>query len=356
MKRLLPILSLIVLILFPMVTFAEDTKESKGITDNEKRAGFTVQAVLPENQINDRIGFYHLLMQPDQQQTIQVKIINTSAEKQTYKVEVINAATNKNGLITYDERDKKPDESMKLPISKIAKPKSKEVSVDAYTEGEAEIDIQTPAESFQGILLGGVRISLKSDDKEEESKGMSVKNTYGYAIGLVLTEQDFAPVYGETDLKLTKLQPEIDYGSKVLEASIQNPYPEAMEKLKAEGKIVRKGQEKALAKNSFKDVKIAPNSVFPFQIDWGMQEVSAGEYTFIGKIKGKSKTWDFKQDFTITREQAKKMNKQTAFRIFIPSWWTTCFYLIGTITAVVTAWLIIRLIKRKKGREMHEKE
>lgn len=57
MKRLLPILSLVVLILFPITGFAEDTKESKGITENEKRAGFTVQAVLPENQINDRVSY-----------------------------------------------------------------------------------------------------------------------------------------------------------------------------------------------------------------------------------------------------------------------------------------------------------
>lgn len=356
MKRLLSIFSLVVLILFPLTGYAEDTKESKGITENEKRAGFTVQAVLPENQLNDRISYYHLLMQPDQRQTIAVKIMNNSEKKQTYKVEVINAATNKNGLITYDERDKKPDKSMKLPIADIAKPKTKEVSVEGYSEGKAEIEIQTPSEEFQGILLGGIRISLKSEEKEDDSKGMSVKNTYGYAIGLVLTEQDFAPVYGETDLKLTKLQPEIDYGSKVMEASIQNPHPEAMEKLTAEGKIVRKGQEKTLAKNKLENVKIAPNSVFPFQVDWGMQEVSAGDYTFIGKVKGKIKTWDFKQDFTITREMAKKMNEQTAFRIFIPSWWTTCFYVMGTISAALTAWLVIRLIKRKKGRELHEKE
>lgn len=356
MKRLLPIFSIVVLILFPLTGYAEDTKESKGITENEKRAGFTVQAVLPENQLNDRISYYHLLMQPDQRQTIAVKIMNNSEKKQTYKVEVINAATNKNRLITYDERDKKPDESMKLPIASVAKPKNKEVSVDAFSEGKAEINIQLPKESFQGILLGGVRISLKSDDTEEESKGMSVKNTYGYAIGLVLTEQDFAPVYGETELKLQKLQPEIDYGSKVLEASIQNPHPEAMEKLTAEGKIVRKGQKKSLADNKLENVKIAPNSVFPFQVDWGMQEVAAGEYTFIGKVKGKTKTWNFKQDFTITREMAQKMNKQTAFRIFIPSWWTTCFYVTGTLTAVVTARLVIRFVKRKKGRELHEKE
>lgn len=356
MKRLFPIFSLLVLILFPVVSFADDTKGSQGITENEKRAGFTVQAVLPENQVNDRISFYHLLVHPQQQQTIEVKILNNSEKKQTYKVEVINAATNRNGLITYDERDKKPDESMTLPITKVATPKNKEVTVDAFSEGKAEVDIQAPTESFQGILLGGIRISLKSDVEEEDSKGMSVKNTYGYAVGLILTEEESAPVYGETELKLQKVKPELDYGSKVLEASIQNPHPEAMQKLVAEGRIVRKGSEKTLAKHKIDSVKIAPNSIFPFQIDWGMQEVSAGEYTFIGKVKGKSKTWDFKQDFTITREVARKMNKQSAFRIFIPEWWTTSFYVLGTVTAVVAAWLIIRLVKRKKGREMHEEE
>lgn len=354
MRRKIPILCLLLLILFPVTSFAEDTKESQVITENEQRAGFTVQAVLPENQINNRISYYHLLVAPNHKQTVEVRIMNSSAEKSTYKVEVINAATNRNGLITYDEREKKPDESMQLPITKIAKPKSKEVTVDALSEGKAEIDISVPSEAFNGIVLGGVRISLKSEDDKDDEKGMSVKNTYGYAIGMILTEKEDTPVYGETELKLTKLQPEIDYGSKVLEASIQNPNPEAMQKLVAEGKIVRKGQEKALAKNKLENVKIAPNSIFPFQIDWGMQEVTAGEYTFIGKVTGENNKWSFKQDFTITREMARKMNKQTAFRIFVPNWWTTSFYLAGIITAAVTAWLVVRLIKRKKGREMHE--
>ncbi|WP_413538176.1 DUF916 and DUF3324 domain-containing protein [Enterococcus malodoratus] len=334
--------------------YAEKTSETQGMTENEKRAGFTVQAVLPESQINDRISFYHLLVQPGAAQTVEVKIFNSSAEKQTYKVEVIRAATNKNGLITYDERDKPADKSMKLPITDIAKPKNKEVSVEAYSEGKAEIDITAPAEPFSGITLGGIRISLKDEKEDEADQGMSVKNTYGYAIGMILTEDANTPIYGETELKLSSLKPEVDYGSKVLEALIQNPHPEAMENLEAEGKITKKGNDKVIAKHAVKPVKIAPNSIFPFQIDWGMQEVAAGDYTFTGKIKGETKSWDFKEDFTITREMAKKMNKQTAFRVFIPEWWTKTFYGVLLVTVILVLFLMLRLIKRKKAKEGDE--
>lgn len=356
MKQTKLVLSLLIslLVFFGHSAFAEKTSETQPITENEKRAGFTVQAVLPENQINDRISYYHLLVQPGGTQTVEVKIFNNSAEKQTYQVEVIRAATNKNGLITYDERDKPEDKSMQMPITDMAKPKNKEVNVEAYSEGKAEIDINVPVEPFPGISLGGIRISLKPEKEEESDQGMSVKNTYGYAIGMILTEDENSPIYGETELKLESLKPEVDYGSKVLEALIQNPYPEAMQKLEAEGKITKKGSDNVIAKHSVKNVKIAPNSVFPFQIDWGMQEVAAGEYTFTGKIKGETKSWDFKEDFTITREVAKKMNKQTAFRVFIPEWWTTAFYGLILLTVILVLFLVLRLIKRKKAKEGDE--
>lgn len=356
MKQTKVILSLLIGLMgfFGGTAFADETENTQGMTENEKSAGFTVQAVLPDNQINDRISFYHLLVQPGGTQTVEVKIFNSSAEKQTYRVEVIRAATNKNGLITYDERDKPADKSMQMPITNIAKPKHKEVSVEGYSEGKAEIDINVPTEPFSGISLGGIRISLKSDDEDESEQGMSVKNTYGYAIGMVLTENADQPIYGETELKLTALNPEVDYGSKVLEASIQNPHPEAMEELEAEGKITKKGSDKVIAKHSLKDFKIAPNSVFPFQIDWGMLEVAAGEYTFTGKVKGKTKSWEFKEDFTITREMAKKMNKQTAFRVIIPEGWMNAFYGAILLTVILALFLILRLIKRKKAKEGDE--
>ncbi|MGM0168809.1 hypothetical protein IGI39_004564 [Enterococcus sp. AZ135] len=336
---------------------AENTTESHNdqTTETKKKAGFTVQSVLPENQINDRVSYYHLLVHPGQTQTIEVKILNNSSETQEYNVEVIRAATNKNGLITYDEREKKPNESMKLPITAIAKPKFDVVSVKAYSEGKAEIELSIPNDQpFEGILLGGIRISLKEKDADEKETGLSVQNTYGYAIGMVVTEEEKSPIYGEPELKLAGVKPELNYGSKILEASIQNPEPVSIKDATVEGKIVSKGTNKAIAENKIKNVSIAPNSVFPFHIDWGMNQIVAGEYTFKGIAKVGENKWQFEQDFTITSKIAKKMNEQTAFKIIIPDWYMTTAYILIVVTVTVLAFLIVRIVKRTKGRKSNE--
>ncbi|MBO1307872.1 DUF916 and DUF3324 domain-containing protein [Enterococcus sp. 669A] len=324
--------------------------ESSGVTETQKQAKFTVQAVLPENQINDRISYYHLLVQPNERQTLKVKIFNNAAEKQSYKVEVIPAATNKNGLITYDEREKWPDVSMKVAITDIAKPKETEVTVAANSEGVAEIELAVPQETFPGIVLGGIRIAQKAVEEGSTESGMSLNNTYGYAIGLMLTEKADNPVYGETELELVKVSPAIDYGSKVLEAAIRNPNPEAMQELTVYGEIIAKGNGNTVAEMNMEKVKIAPNSIFPLQVDWGMQEVAAGDYTFKGKIAGKTNEWSFEEDFTITQEKAQEMNQETSFKVFVPDWWMWLFYLSGAVSIMVFVLLISRCLRRKEAK------
>lgn len=336
---------------------AGNTTESHSdqTAETKKKAGFTVQSVLPENQINTRVSYYHLLVQPGQRQTVEVKILNNSPKTQEYKVEVIRAATNKNGLITYDEREKQPDESMKLPITAVAKPKSDVVSVKGYSEGKAEIDLSVPNDqSFEGILLGGIRISLKEGETDEKETGLSVKNTYGYAIGMVLTEDEESPIYDEPELKLVGVKPELNHGSKILEASIQNPEPVSIKNADVEGKIVSKGTSKSVVESKLKNVSVASNSVFPFTIDWGMNQIVAGEYTVKGTVKIGEKRWPFEQDFTITKTIAKKMNDQTVFKIIIPDWWMNTAYILIAVTAGILVFLIVRIVKRTKGRKSNE--
>ncbi|MGG5371385.1 DUF916 and DUF3324 domain-containing protein [Enterococcus sp. AZ196] len=349
---------LLVLFLLPSgITHAEKTTTSDNdeTTETRKQAGFQVQSVLPENQINDRVSYYHLLVHPGQTQTIELKIMNNSPETQHYTVEVIRAATNKNGLITYDERDKRPDESMRLPITDVAQPRSNEVSVKSYSEGKAEIDLSIPNDQpFEGILLGGIRVSLKEGSTEDSETGLSVKNTYGYAIGMVLTEDEKNSIYGEPELKLTTVKPEVNYGSKILEASIQNPEPVSIKDATVEGKIISKRTNKSVAEGKLKNVSIAPNSVFPFHIDWGMNQIVAGEYTLKGIARIGDKKWQFEQNFTISSKIAKKMNEQTVFKIIIPDWWMHTAYILIMVTVGVLVFLIVRLVKRTKGRKSNE--
>lgn len=329
--------------LLPFQTLAADDNSS-----GKKNANFTIEAVLPENQVNNTVTYYYLLVQPGESQTVHVKIINSGNETGTYNIDLVPAATNSNGLVTYNEVGKAVDESMTVSLSDIAKPETEEVSVEANSTKEVAIEITPPAENFSGIVLGGVYVSLKDATEAKDAKGVSINNTYGYSIGMVLTEDEEASMYGETDLKLTKLSPEINAGSKILEASIQNPYPEIMTELKVSGKIVKKGQKETIASSRLDEARIAPNSVLPFQIDWGMQNVEAGTYTFKGTVKGKEKNWTFEEDFKISEKLAKKLNDKTVFKVFVPDWWVKSFYGLIAVTTVVFLWLILRLIKRTK--------
>ena len=102
------------------------------------------------------------------------------------------------------------------------------------------------------------------------------------------------------------------------------------------------------------NVSIAPYSSFPFQFDWNKEELKPGKYLFKGTVKTKEKTWKFEKEFEIKEDQAKKINKESVFKLQIPTWLNiSCILLL--ILLIVN--IILLLIRRSKysGRKPHEK-
>lgn len=338
--------SLLVLSAFICSVFT--TQSAFANEEAQRAAGFTVETVIPDNQIDKDINYFYLGVQPGSEQTLEVKIRNNTDKKQSYKVQANQAVTNSNALVVYDQPDIPIDESLAVSIPDVAKVEAKKVTLDAHTEGTAKINLKIPNEpGIKGILLGGIHISLLSTDGGSD-KGTSVRNTYGYAIGLIVTETPEAPLYGETGVKLKSVEPVLDYGSKVLKANILNPNPEIMKDVSASGSISKKGRSDKVASSSLKDGKIAPNSVLPFQIDWGKQDVEAGTYVFNGQLKTENQSWKFQKEFTISRETAEKLNKESAFKLVVPQWWTTTFYIMCVLTVLLFILLTGRMVIQKR--------
>nr|WP_241653086.1 DUF3324 domain-containing protein [Enterococcus hirae] len=63
----------------------------------------------------------------------------------------------------------------------------------------------------------------------------------------------------------------------------------------------------------------APYSVYPFQFDWKKEELKPGDYIFKGRVISEKNTWEFTQKFTISEEQTKIINKESTFKVQIPS-------------------------------------
>lgn len=342
-------IGLAVLFLFLFFSDRSYADEQNKISETEQRAGFTIRAEIPENQVDKAKSYFHLVIGKNHEQTIKVKIFNNTEKEQTYNVLVNSAKTNKNGIIVYDDLDTPIDSTLKLPITDIVKPENKTVTIPAWSEGEASLTVKLNDHSFSGVILGGVHISLKEEEEKAE-KGMSVSNRYGYVSGIALVQNEETNIFGNTELKLKKIKPMVDYGSKVIEVQIQNPNPETIDKVKIEGNVTKKGSKKIIAEQSIDSARIAPNSILPFQIDWGKDTVAPGTYVFEGVAKDKEKTWKFKREFTITTTVAKKMNEQAIVKFILPDWWKQWTLIISILSILVIGYLLYRMILRTKKR------
>lgn len=268
---------------------------------------FSVEAVLPGNQVNKEVGYFHLSLAPAEQQTLEVKLFNDTSEEQTYRLAINPATTNRQGAIVYDQSSEKSDAT----IQAIAKPKQEKVTVAANSVGKAEIDITMPIEAFPGIQLGGIWISEVSEQDEGEKDKVAIQNKVGYGIALLLANSSEVLVYGETGLELQEVTTKSELGRSYIEATFQNPYPEIQQELTVEGKILLEGQviKEVLVEN----VKIAPNSVLPFQLELE-KPLEPGIYSFEAVVSGKEKQWDFQQDFEVTEKVTKTMKENVVER------------------------------------------
>lgn len=311
----------------------------------DSSVGYSIRAILPENQLSQEHSYFDLRMTPDQEQTIQVEVRNESNEETTFDVSVNQAYTNGNGFIDYADSEVKPDASLKYKINDLVS-YPKELTVPAGEAKMLDLAIKMPAETFDGEILAGIQV--KKDPQRDEAQEGQISNLYGYILGLRLTETDQAVA---RDVKLTKTRGDVAFGKAAVIATIQNPTMDAIGKLDYQGKVYEKDQPDQLIKEfsyKGKEMSLAPNSNYDFAIDLGKKSVEAGEYTLELMISdAKGNQWSFKKDFTITTKQAKQINAivlPDSGNPQLPGW----LYIVGGIFFAILLLLTALLLKKRK--------
>lgn len=312
----------------------------------EATNSFSVEAVLPENQVNKEVSYFHLALAPDEQQVVEVKIFNDTDKEQTYQVAVNPAATNRQGAIVYDQLSEEAEDVIK----EIANPKEEQVTVPANAAGKAEIEISMPSEAFPGIKLGGIWISEVSEQEEGEKGKVAIQNKVGYGIALLLANSNEAPVYGESGLELLEVNTKSELGRSYIEASFQNPYPEIQQELTVEGKILL--ENKVTTEVTLKNVKLAPNSVLPLQLELE-KPLEAGTYSFEAIMIGKDNQWDFQQEFEVTKKVTNTMKENVVKQEAKSSMGLRPIILWGIFSLVILTFFVLLIVKkvRKEGNE-----
>ncbi|MGX7265088.1 DUF916 and DUF3324 domain-containing protein [Enterococcus crotali] len=316
---------------------------------------YSVKANIPENQIDKSKTYFDLKMTPGQKQDVSLTISNSSKEKVTIIITPNIAVTNQNGVIDYNQEKVKPDASLKTPITDIISDKQK-VTLEPQETKDVVFTLQMPETPFDGTILGGFYVTKEATEKEEkDSESVQIKNRYSYVIGIQLRENEQAvkPV-----LQLNDVKPTLQNYRTAISANLQNTQATIINDLEVEAKISKKGSTEVLYETTKKDMSMAPNSNFYFPIMMDNQPLKAGKYTLRLSAKDKTEAWKFEQDFDISPEDTKKLNKEAVDLVEEPTDWLKIGLMIGggvLALLVVVGFVIYRHKKKKKEAERQKR-
>lgn len=307
---------------------------------------FSVQAVIPENQVDKSQSYFDLRMTPGQSQDLMVDMRNDTSEAVTVNVLPNTATTNQNGIVEYNDTSSKRDSSLTTGFKDIATTE-KEVSVPAKSQKQVKIHVQMPKEEYQGTILGGIYFSEKdsNDAQKDKSKGSQIVNKYAYVIGVKLTESD-TPVQPELRLNTVQAQ-QVNYRN-VIAANIQNYKPTILKDLKIEGKVYKKGGSDVLYSESKENLRMAPNSNFDFGISLQNKPFKPGKYTFKGVAHSGDREWKFEKDFEIKGKESSKFNKEA---VSLEKDYTWIYILVGGVVVLILLLVILVLLRKLKNNK-----
>lgn len=277
------------------------------LTLAESQNGFSISPINPTTG-EPQSTYYDLTVVPRQKQTLKVRLFNSQNEDMTVKVQANEAGTNNNGVITYAGQEKQ-DASLRVPFSRIAHFETEEVVIPKQSSKDVALQIEVPSEPFKGIILGGIRVTevIKNASKAQAA---SVKANVAYSVAVVLREQEETM---DPSMHLLGVGQEVRNYRNYLSAELQNSAPRLIKKLETKASVYKKGSNKLLYEAEKTSMEMAPNSKFKFGINLEQRPVKAGKYVM--KVSGKAdgKPYQFEQEFEITEQEAKALEKNRLY-------------------------------------------
>lgn len=321
-------------------------------SNNTISDGYTIEGISNKDQQKDAKNkpYFYLYKQPGQSGSISVKILNGDTKAHNYTVTIGDANTNKNGVMDYLNEEKN-SKYLKTPLTSLTNWKKKDVSVPARGSKVVTVDYTMPKNHFDGIIDGAISVFQNEQEKGKVNNHIAMGSRYGYTLGIILTNTNTFDPYKSLSVQLTTVTPKIDYGSKVVIANLLNNNPYIFGPATVKGKVTNLDRNKVVATTEMSNVKIAPNQEFPFQLNWGNQDMEPGNYLLKGVVKVKNKEWPFERKFTIEKKVAKQLNKKAVFKVYIPKWLNISIYILAVLTTIVTIYLFIRKYKRGKKED-----
>ncbi|WP_413522213.1 DUF916 and DUF3324 domain-containing protein [Brochothrix thermosphacta] len=307
---------------------------------------FSVNAVIPDNQIDKEKSYFDLKVTPGEKQKLIVKLRNTTDKEIVINPHIQSAKTNKNGVIDYTPNKIKKDDTLKIAMEDVAKV-PEEVTVPPQSEKDLTIEVTVPKDKFDGVILGGIYLKEDTSKNKEEDKenDVAIKNEYSYVVALQMRQNDnkVKPM-----LHMNEVNPETQNARNVIVANIQNSEPMIISKLKIDATVNKKGSKDNLAILKKENLQVAPNSNFNIAAPLEGEKLEAGTYILNMKAESAGKEWQFKKEFSISADKATTMNeKDVTLEKETP---TMLYIFLGVAFLIVIAVVIYFIIRRNKRK------
>lgn len=310
---------------------------------------FQVGPVPSEKQLNKKVSYFDLQLNPKEETDIQVNIRNNTDRTIHIETYAATATTSDTGSVVYGHSNAKPDETLSYDVSSLITTAEKQITLTPKEQKIVSFHVKMPTDPFNGLLAGGLNfIELAEDIPQKKSKGTGVKNQYGYNIALILHGEANTL---ENDLTLGNVSLDQVNKRNVIQATLRNPIAAFLNRLSIHQKIYKQGQKKILYLSKAEMLQMAPNSKFDFATPLNGEKFKPGNYTLEIDAESKGKKWHFKQDFTIKSEEAKKYNEKD---VSIKPDYTWLYISIGVLLLLLIFLIVhwCRNTNRKKQQEI----
>lgn len=323
-------------------------------------SAFTVRAEIPENQVDKSLSYFDLRVSPGDKEIIQIEVSNSSDEEITANINIHNASTGKNGTIVYSLAEIR-DESMKYSAEEIAKVITPQIVLEPNSKKMVDIELSVPEEEFDGVVLGGIYITLEDKEVPEEvetnsENNIQINNKLAYVLGLKLTETENQVT---PNMNLVKIEPAVSAMRTAVNVNLQNSEAVIMKGMTIESQIFKKDQAEVLAEFKLENAEAAPNSNFDVAIDWNGNRIEPGLYRLKMKAQYEEYIWEWDEEFEINEDQSKQVNESAEDFDQEPQQTSSSslFYLIiGILILIILMLILILFKKRSKNGESNEEE
>ncbi|MDB1688382.1 DUF916 and DUF3324 domain-containing protein [Enterococcus casseliflavus] len=269
---------------------------------------FSVSPLDPETN-HPQSSYFDLTVSPKETRELHIRIYNSADKDIQVKIEANNGSTNDNGITSYLNEDE-VDPTLKIPFQSLATIKDKVVTVPKQGTYDATIQLMIPETSFEGVILGGIRLSSVEKEEDLQTETSAVAANIAYTIGVVLSESDEVI---EPQMNLLGIKTEQRNGRNYISANLQNAAPRIIQELEVKATVYPQGESDILYEASSTNLRMAPNSNFHYGVSLEDQAFQPGTYTMMLQGTADGKNFSFKKNFSISSKEAKEWNKNAVY-------------------------------------------